>query len=127
LDADIFGHFVDILAVGDLDIGIFGHFVNILMVGHFDGGIFGHFFDILAVGNFDVGIGAWRHVTDMMDRIGHDRPNCSVRLRPSTESSTEPICAPESLSAGAVLPGVDVMITIFCDFRQWRFSQKPML
>jgi hypothetical protein len=29
-------------------------------------------------------------------------------------------------------PGVDVMITIFCDFRQfsakyWRFSQKPML
>jgi hypothetical protein len=29
-------------------------------------------------------------------------------------------------------PGVDVMITIFCDFLQfsvknWRFSQKPML
>jgi hypothetical protein len=29
-------------------------------------------------------------------------------------------------------PGVDVMITIFCDFRpfsakKWRFSQKPML
>jgi hypothetical protein len=26
-------------------------------------------------------------------------------------------------------PGVDVMITIFCDFRRknWRFSQKPML
>jgi hypothetical protein len=29
-------------------------------------------------------------------------------------------------------PGVDVMITIFCDFRtfsakNWRFSQKPML
>jgi hypothetical protein len=29
-------------------------------------------------------------------------------------------------------PGVDVMITIFCDFRQfsaknWRFFQKPML
>jgi hypothetical protein len=31
-----------------------------------------------------------------------------------------------------VIPGVDVMITIFGDFRQfsaknWRFSQKPML
>jgi hypothetical protein len=29
-------------------------------------------------------------------------------------------------------PGVDVMITIFCDFypflaKKWRFSQKPML
>jgi hypothetical protein len=29
-------------------------------------------------------------------------------------------------------PGVDVMITFFCDFREfspknWRFSQKPML
>jgi hypothetical protein len=32
----------------------------------------------------------------------------------------------------AKMPGVDVMITIFCEFRQfsakkWRFSQKPML
>jgi hypothetical protein len=37
-----------------------------------------------------------------------------------------------SLKATHLCPGVDVMITIFCDFcqfsvKKWRFSQKPML
>jgi hypothetical protein len=37
-----------------------------------------------------------------------------------------------NLEVIGLVPGVDVMITIFCDFWQfgggdWRFSQKPML
>jgi hypothetical protein len=46
---------------------------------------------------------------------------------------TENLFKKKNYTPPYVQPGVDVMITIFCDFRQfsekknWRFSQKPML
>jgi hypothetical protein len=65
-----------------------------------------------------------------MVRLGlTGRSNCGASL---LSSGGELEIGKKGKSCDFSTPGVDVMITIFCDFRQflaknWRFSQKPML